>query len=94
MYLVANGTRQRADVLSGGSYESSNDQRPHFGIGDATAVDSVEIRWPSGSVEQITLTGVDRFFTVQEGKELSRVLSTRLERQRRTEKSADKRLTR
>jgi enediyne biosynthesis protein E4 len=68
VYLTANGLRQRADVLSGGSYESSNDQRPHFGIEDATAVDSVEIHWPSGSVEHITIPTVDRFFTIQEGK--------------------------
>ncbi len=51
VYLTAAGVRQRADVLSGGSYESSNDQRPHFGIGDANAVDILEIHWPSGAVE-------------------------------------------
>jgi len=68
IYLTAGGIRQRADVLSGGSYESSNDQRPHFGIGDATKVDAVEIHWPSGLVEQIAIPSVDRFFTIQEGK--------------------------
>ena len=36
VYLTANGIRQREDVMSGGSYISSNDQRPHFGLGDAT----------------------------------------------------------
>jgi enediyne biosynthesis protein E4 len=70
VYLTAAGVRQRADVLSGGSYESSNDQRPHFGIGDATAVDALEIHWPSGAVEHLTLPAVDRFFTIQEGKGL------------------------
>jgi hypothetical protein len=70
VYLKAGGIRQRADVLSGGSYESSNDQRPHFGIGDATSVDSVEIHWPSGYVEHLELPSVDRFFTIQEGKGL------------------------
>jgi hypothetical protein len=54
--------------MSGGSYESSNDQRPHFGIGEATTVDLVEIRWPSGLVEQVTIPSVDRFFTIEEGK--------------------------
>jgi hypothetical protein len=68
VYLTAGGQRQRSDVLSGGSYESSNDQRPHFGIGDATSVDSVEIHWPSGTVERFTLPAVDRFFTIEEGK--------------------------
>jgi hypothetical protein len=68
VYLTAGGQRQRADVMSGGSYESSNDQRPHFGIGDATTVDSVEIRWPSGTVEKWAIPAVDRFFTIEEGK--------------------------
>jgi hypothetical protein len=68
VYLTAGGIRQRMDVLSGGSYESSNDQRPHFGLGDATSVDAVEIHWPSGFVEPITLPSVDRFFVIQEGK--------------------------
>jgi hypothetical protein len=54
--------------MSGGSYESSNDQRPHFGIGDATAVSKLEIRWPSGFVQEISLPGVDRFYQIEEGK--------------------------
>ncbi len=68
VYLTANGMRQRGDVLSGGSYLSSNDQRLHFGLGDATAVDAVEIHWPSGSVEKLKLHAVDRIFTIEEGK--------------------------
>ena len=68
VYLTAGGMKQRADVMSGGSYESSNDQRPHFGIGDATSVDSLEIHWPSGSVEHVSLPSVDRFFAIEEGK--------------------------
>jgi len=54
--------------MSGGSYESSNDQRPHFGLGDATTVDAVEIHWPSGLKEAVSLPAVDRFFTIEEGK--------------------------
>jgi hypothetical protein len=70
VYLTAGGVRHREDVLSGGSYESSNDQRLHFGIGDSTAVDKVEIHWPSGSMESVSLPAVDRYFAVEEGKGL------------------------
>jgi enediyne biosynthesis protein E4 len=70
VYLTAGGVRHREDVLSGGSYESSNDQRLHFGIGDSTAVDKVEIHWPSGSIESVSLPAVDRYFAVEEGKGL------------------------
>ena len=68
VYLTAGGVRQRSDVLSGGSYESSNDPRPHFGNGDATTVEALEVRWPSGLVENVKLPGVDRFFVLEEGK--------------------------
>ena len=68
VYLTAGGVRQRGDVLSGGSYLSSNDLRVHFGLGDTAAVDAIEIRWPSGQVEKIKLPGLDRILTVEEGK--------------------------
>ena len=68
VFLTAGGVRQRADVFSGGSYGSSSDQRVHFGLGSATTVDSIEIHWPSGKKQSITVPGVDRIFTIEEGK--------------------------
>ena len=68
VYLTAGGMRQRGDVLSGGSFISSNDPRVHFGLGDADKVDAVEIHWPSGLKEKMNLPGVDKIFTVEEGK--------------------------
>ncbi len=68
VFVMAGGVRQRADVFSGGSYSSSSDQRLHFGLGTAVKVDRVEIHWPSGTREEITIPAVDRFFTVKEGK--------------------------
>jgi hypothetical protein len=68
VYLTANGMRQRGDVLSGGSYLSSNDMRVHFGLGDSEKVDQVEIHWPSGEVEKLRLPFADRIYTVSEGK--------------------------
>jgi hypothetical protein len=68
VFVTAGGFRQRGDVFSGGSYASSSDQRLHFGLGAAVKVDKVEIHWPSGAKEQITLPAVDRIFTVLENK--------------------------
>jgi hypothetical protein len=67
MYVTANGMKQRGDVISGGSYLSSNDPRPHFGLGAATTVDAIEVHWPSGKVEKFTVPGVDRIVTLTEG---------------------------
>jgi hypothetical protein len=68
VFVTAGGIRQRGDVMSGGSYESSNDQRLHFGLAQAAAIDAVEVHWPSGAVEKVNLPGVDRFFVIEEGK--------------------------
>jgi len=68
VFVATGSVRQRGDVFSGGSYASSSDQRLHFGLGAAGKVDKVEICWPSGAKEEITIPAVDRFFTVKEGK--------------------------
>ncbi len=65
--LTAGGMTRRQDVLSGGSFMSSNDPRVHFGLGEVRAIDNLEIRWPSGAVEQIKIPRVDAIYTIQEG---------------------------
>jgi len=70
VYLTAGGLRQRGDVMSGGSFESSNDFRLHFGLGGVTSVDRVEIRWPDGLKETFKVPQVDRYFAIEEGKGL------------------------
>ena len=70
VYLTAGGIRQRQDVLSGGSFASSNDQRVHFGLGESTSVEQMEIHWPDRVVQRVWLpAGVDRFYSVEEGRE-------------------------
>ncbi len=71
VYLEAGGVRQRGDVLSGGSYLSSSAMRVHFGLGTAAKVDALEIHWPGGKTEKVTLPGVDRIFTIVEGHGVS-----------------------
>lgn len=68
VWVTANGMTQRQDVISGGSFLSSSDMRPHFGLGAATKVDKVEIRWPSGRTETVLISGINRILTVVEGK--------------------------
>jgi enediyne biosynthesis protein E4 len=74
VYLTANGMRQRRDVLSGGSYVSTNDPRLHFGLGDATEASSAEIHWPSGRKETVKLPFVDRIYTIVEGRGIASAL--------------------
>jgi hypothetical protein len=71
VFVTAGGIRQRADVCSGGSYGSSSDRRLHFGLGTAEKVDKLEIRWPDGEREEVSISRVDRILTLTEGKGLT-----------------------
>jgi len=65
---VKAGARTLVDeVRSGSSYDSNSDMRVHFGLGAATKVDSVQIRWPSGLVERFENLAVDSIHTLKEG---------------------------
>jgi hypothetical protein len=72
VYVTTGKLRQRQDVVSGGSYSSQNDPTLHFGLGAATAVDKIEIKWPDGSTETVSVPSVDRKFTVTENKGVSK----------------------
>ena len=66
--LVAGATTQTEEIHSGGSYLSQSDTRVHFGLGTATTIDSLEIRWPSGKVETFSGLSGDKFYSVLEGQ--------------------------
>jgi len=68
VYLTAGGKKQRGDVISGASYASTHDPRLHFGLGDATTIDSVEVHWPSGAKETFNIEKPDQIVTLTEGK--------------------------
>jgi enediyne biosynthesis protein E4 len=55
------------EVRSGSSYDSNNDMRVHFGLAAAAKVDSVEVRWPSGLIENFPNLAVDLMHTLKEG---------------------------
>ncbi|PYT63911.1 MAG: CRTAC1 family protein [Acidobacteria bacterium] len=66
--ILASGVRQFSEVRAGGSYLSQNDLRQHFGLGPATKIDSVEIRWPNGKVETLLNLAADAIYTIVEGE--------------------------
>jgi hypothetical protein len=55
------------EVRSGSSYDSNSDMRVHFGLGSASKLDSVEVRWPSGLTEKFGNLAVDTIHTLKEG---------------------------
>jgi hypothetical protein len=66
--LTAQGRAQMREVKSGSSYLGQNDLRVHFGLGDATRVERIDVRWPTGDVETLRDVVADQIVTVTEGK--------------------------
>ena len=58
----------RREVRGASSYLSVSDRRVHFGLGDADAVDRLEIRWPDGRVQELPKLEVDRHWRVIPGE--------------------------
>ena len=65
--LVGSRRRWVDEVRSGSSYDSSSDLRLHFGLGQETSLQSVEVRWPNGETEEFPPPEVDRIVRLTEG---------------------------
>ena len=51
--VVTKTATQYTTVSTSGSYLSSSDKRAHFGLGPDTQADLVEVRWPSGIIQEL-----------------------------------------
>ena len=69
--IHAAGVTQFNEVRSGGSYLSQNDLRPHFGLGAADKMDTVEVSWPSGQTEVLRDVPADFIYTITESKAIT-----------------------
>lgn len=66
--VVAGKLIQTAEVRAGGSYLSSNDARLHFGLAGNATIDSVTVRWPSGTEDSLKALPADFLYTIVEGQ--------------------------
>ena len=64
--IEAGGLRQVDEVRANSSYLSASDLRVHFGLGKASRIDRLTVRWPSGQVDTLRDQGVDRVVVVRE----------------------------
>jgi len=60
---------QTREVKSGGSYQSQNDFRLHFGLAAAAAADEIKIRWPSGRRQTLSHVDANRILTIEEPRD-------------------------
>jgi hypothetical protein len=64
--VMAGGTTQWNHVVFAAGYASSSAGPVHFGLGVARSADLVEIRWPSGMVQELKNVAADRVVKVKE----------------------------
>ena len=65
---------QMDEVRGGGSYNSSNDTRLHFGLGQAAAMNKLEVRWPSGIKQQFQNVPADAIYELNEEQGLRKLM--------------------
>jgi len=65
--VTAGGRTRVAQRFGGGSYLSAGDPRLHFGLGPVTAVDRVEVSWPSGRSDRHEGLDADAGYLLREG---------------------------
>jgi hypothetical protein len=71
LHLAAGGRTQLREVKAGSGYLGQSDHRVHFGLGQATQIDTLEIRWPSGAIDLVRNPPVNTIVTIVEGTGLS-----------------------
>jgi hypothetical protein len=64
--LAAGGTEQIAQKKNATGYLSQSDHRMHFGLGDISTVDRIDIVWPSGTVQVLENVQANQILTVEE----------------------------
>ena len=65
--VTAGGTSHTAVCKSGGSYLSESDPRLHFGLGSATAIEAISVRWSNGTQEKISPASPNQVVRIIEG---------------------------
>lgn len=66
--IFAGAKHELQERVAGSGYLSQNEARLHFGLGTATVVDRITVKWPSGREQILEKQPVDRVLTIEEPK--------------------------
>jgi enediyne biosynthesis protein E4 len=67
---------QIREVSAHNSFQSQHDLRQHFGLGDATTIDSLVVRWPSGAEQVFANVVHGVFYKLIEGQAIGMIVGT------------------
>ncbi len=64
--VITETKHQTAERVAASGYLSQNDDRLHFGLGKATVIDEIHVRWPSGQSQTLQHPPIDHVLTIEE----------------------------
>ena len=67
--VVAGHRKLVKQLVAGDGFECSNERRLLFGLGDATSIDEIRVRWPSGNEHHFATTPINQEVCIVEGSE-------------------------
>lgn len=65
--INGNTVIQTRKIAASSGYCSQNSYTNHFGLGNATIVDDIEVQWPSGAIESFVNKDANGFYIIEEG---------------------------
>jgi hypothetical protein len=66
--VITSKMTQIDEVRGGGSYNSTNDTRLHFGLGSEATINKLEVLWPSGLRQEFREIQADAIYEIKEGE--------------------------
>ena len=66
-WVTAAGRTMMQQIVGGSGYHASNEKQLLFGLGPATVVERIQIRWPSGLRQEFENVGADQTYRLIEG---------------------------
>ncbi len=73
-WVTVNGRTSMQQLVAGNGYHTSNEKKLIFGLGDATEVEQLRIRWPSGGEVAFQAVPADQVLCVIEGQDTLHVV--------------------
>lgn len=71
--VTTSSMSQIDEVHGGGSYNSSSDTRLHFGLGIDATIKKLEVRWPSGLMQEFHDIKADARYEIKEGAGIRKI---------------------
>ena len=62
--MMVNGQTQIAHVVTGDSWGAQHSNQVHFGLGDITTVEAIEVLWPGGQVQRLNRPAIGQYHQV------------------------------